>query len=177
MEESQRKIRVHLFITKCVSQRKEEMKKFTYVLCVFFVAFYSYQSQALDDPSEVEDMLLISAYEGDINKVKDLLAKGVDVNAMGENGETPLLAAVNSGKIDMTALLLSYGANIEARNFQNSTPLIIASQYGHSAITAMLLELGAKMNVRDFLERVFLSCICTQLVFPVPVQDEVFVHH
>ena len=50
------------------------------------------------DNSEAEEMLLISAYEGDIDKVKDLLAKGVDVNAQGYNDETPLLAAVNSGK-------------------------------------------------------------------------------
>ncbi|KAG1661872.1 Ankyrin [Nymphon striatum] len=102
------------------------------------------------DNSEAEEILLINAYEGDINKVKELLSKDVDVNAKGDNGETPLLAAVNSGKVDMTALLLSYGADIEARNFQESTPLIIAAQYGHAAITAMLIELGANLSVRDY---------------------------
>ncbi len=119
------------------------------ILLTFIASVISNASFAFDD-SEVEEILLINAYEGDTKKVKELLSRGVDVNAVGEHGETPLLAAVNSGKIDIVALLLAHGANLEARNFQESTPLILACQYGHATISAMLVEMGADLSVRDF---------------------------
>ena len=119
-------------------------------VCLVLISFLGVSSADPFDTSELEDILIMNAYDGDVGKVKELLGKGVNINAQGENGETPLLAAVNSGKSDVVALLLAYGANIEEKNFQKSTPLIIACQYGHAHITAMLVEMGADINARDY---------------------------
>jgi ankyrin repeat protein len=60
---------------------------------------------------------------GNIEAVKVLLASGADVNAINNDGETPLHIAAYSGMPDIAKLLLDAGADINAKTKEGKTPL------------------------------------------------------
>ena len=54
--------------------------------------------------------LLEMCYYGHIDQVKRLISEGVDVNAVGSNGMTPLMAARDGENEDIIEFLLRIGA-------------------------------------------------------------------
>jgi ankyrin repeat protein len=62
-----------------------------------------------------------AAGNGHTEVVKQLLAKGADVNAKSSYGYTALLYAADKGHTECVGLLLDGGANI---NIQSSAPVI-----------------------------------------------------
>jgi ankyrin repeat protein len=71
-----------------------------------------------------------AAKEGDLAKVKILIAEGSDVNVRDENGLTPLHFAAYRGYKDVTELLVLNGANVNAADKTGTTPLQWADQAG-----------------------------------------------
>ena len=97
---------------------------------------------AAEDPGEA---LRRAASAGDVTKVKELLAAGVDVNAANAYGGTALSFACHKGHAAVVDLLLERGADVHAKDtFYNSTPLVWAVQSGHAGIARTLLEKGAR---------------------------------
>jgi len=45
--------------------------------------------------------LMVAAYEGKAEKVRELIAHGADVNAKGKNGETALMIATRKGHAEV----------------------------------------------------------------------------
>jgi ankyrin repeat protein len=104
---------------------------------------------------------------------------GLDVNAINQAGETPLMLAALKGRPDWmkalvargalvnepgwTALhyacsgpdrgavrwLLEQGAEIDARSPNGSTPLMMAAGYGESSSVELLLKAGANVGLRN----------------------------
>lgn len=75
-----------------------------------------------------------------------LLADGADVNAVDEEGFTPLLFAAADDSVDVVRLLLEAGANVNAANSGGETPLFKATMNtssGALTIAKLLLEHGA----------------------------------
>lgn len=82
-----------------------------------------------------------AAYAGDLPKVKQLVAGGVDINKRGKKKLTLLhLAAFqgNTRHIEMAKWLLANGANAEARDFEGKTPLDVASERGNTEIAEVI---------------------------------------
>ena len=97
---------------------------------------------AAEDPG---DALRRAASAGDLAKVKELLAAGVDVNAANAYGGTPLSFACDKGHAAVVDLLLERGADIHTRDtFYGNTPLLWAVHHGHAGIARTLLEKGAR---------------------------------
>lgn len=97
---------------------------------------------AADDPG---DALRRAASTGDLAKVKELLAAGVDVNAPNAYGGTALAFAADKGHTAVVELLLERGANPNSTDrFYNSTPLVWAVTHGHADIVRALLAKGAE---------------------------------
>lgn len=63
-----------------------------------------------------------AASQGDLGKVKTLLAQGVDVNAKDSNGDTPLRCALLSGQYDLAKYLISQGGTIDYVNTRGGSP-------------------------------------------------------
>jgi ankyrin repeat protein len=100
---------------------------------------------AAQDPG---DELRRAASEGDMARVKELLDKGVDVNAANQYGATALAFATRRGNVEMVKLLLERGADPGRRDtFYGAAPLGLALRKGHSEIGRLLL---AKTEVVDF---------------------------
>jgi hypothetical protein len=97
---------------------------------------------AAEDPG---DNLRRAASAGDLAKVKELLAAGVDVNAANSYGGTALAFAADKGRLEVVNLLLERGATVNVKDtFYGATPLTWAVSHGHAEITKVLLEKGAQ---------------------------------
>ena len=90
--------------------------------------------------------LLEASEEGDINKVKQLIESGANVNHANNYGSTPLIWARN---LEMVKYLIENGANVNHANNFGSTPLRLASENGHFDIVKYLTEHGANVNHAD----------------------------
>lgn len=92
-----------------------------------------------------EENLIIAAERGNLLTVKELIAKGVDVNArMPDNGGTALILASQNGHIEIVKELLAKGADVNAKTNDGKTALTQAARNGHSEIVQLLREAKAK---------------------------------
>ncbi len=91
--------------------------------------------------------LFDAAGEGDVEKMRALLAEGADVNAAQGDGMTALHRASQAGNTAMAELLIEAGARLEARTrLGEHTPLHVASASGRSGVIALLVAAGADVN-------------------------------
>ena len=103
--------------------------------------------------------LRIAARDGDIDKIKSLIANGADVNAKNFEGDTPIHVAVMQNRKDVVELLINKGANVNVECEEDcymqdilsstaNTPLQIAALKGYSEIAELLIKNGAKVNAK-----------------------------
>ena len=82
--------------------------------------------------------LLEAAMDGNVSKVKKLLAKGSYMNAKNFDGKTPLHYAAEHGHLDVVQELVAKGAEVNAKNFDGKTPLDLAASEGHEDVVQAL---------------------------------------
>jgi transglutaminase-like putative cysteine protease len=87
--------------------------------------------------------------EGDIELVKSLLSKGVDVSTPDGPGQNALLIAVRGSNKALVELLIAKGANVNAKGPGGATFLHIASRLGYRDIVELLIAKGADVNARN----------------------------
>ena len=83
---------------------------------------------------------------GDLERARELLAQGHDVNARDHFEKTPLHVATFCGSLDMVRFLADHGADLEARNRHGWTPLFSAIYAPNSLAFGFLLSRGADFN-------------------------------
>jgi len=90
-----------------------------------------------------------AAYSGDINKVQELLQRGVKPDERDSFGGTALHAAMFQKNMQIVKLLLQNGFNINAQGTQNGyTPLHDAVWANNLEAAKLLLDEGAKTDLR-----------------------------
>ena len=72
-----------------------------------------------------------------------LISHGLDINAKGKHGKTPLHYAAGKS-LDMVEFLISHGADINATTRQKETVLSFAQFYHKNDIVKILISHGAK---------------------------------
>ena len=104
----------------------------------------------MDCVSSLDEKLLISSHDGDIEEVIASPAQGGRVRVRGPKGFTPLLAAAQYGHTDICGLLLAHGSNVnEAEPDTKQTALHLAACFGHNASVEALLSWRAEVNQQD----------------------------
>jgi ankyrin repeat protein len=93
---------------------KKTVQLFIPLVLTFSIFCNSEKSMASRIYKEPAEQLYEATRDGDIKKVKSLIADGVDVNSRDWNGGTPLHLAVSHGGPDLVELLLDHGADINA---------------------------------------------------------------
>lgn len=83
---------------------------------------------------------------GDIERVKELLTKGADINLKNRQGWTPLHAAVWNQKQEIAKLLIEKGADVNIRDRTSRTALQFAADTGQKEIVELLLAKKADVN-------------------------------
>jgi len=113
-------------------------------VAIFLVLVLFLAISCREDMSPIHDAIVV----GSIDKVKDLVAKGADVNGADAKGRTTLYWAALIGSKDIAEYLISEGAQIDkgASWKDNNTPLHVASEKGHTDVVALLLDKGANVN-------------------------------
>ena len=100
---------------------------------------------------ERQDAFVYAAADGNLKKVKELYANGVDVNApagFDSHLTAPALTlASGGGHLDTVKFLLERGADVNVRDGHwNGTPLMTAAWSGHEEIVRLLIAYGADVN-------------------------------
>lgn len=87
----------------------------------------------------------------DLEEVKNLIAKGADVNGREKEAKniTPIFLAVENGNLEIAETLLNFGAKINARDDEKQTPLMKLDEDASAEIVRLLVKHGAKVNQTD----------------------------
>ena len=92
---------------------------------------------------------LKAASAGRAAVVEEFIAAGMQVDAMGPQGETALRTAAAAGQTHMVQFLLGAGANPNQADQQGGTPLIAAAATGDTLSVTALTEAGADLTLLD----------------------------
>lgn len=86
-----------------------------------------------------------SIFEKNIEKLRQLIASGVDLNVKDSNGFTPLHLAAQEYNVKAVKLLLENSAEVDPVNIHGNTPLFTAvfNSKGRSEVIKLLLKYGA----------------------------------
>ena len=99
--------------------------------------------------AQAQDMqLMTAAAEGDIARIKTLLASGARVNAIDKWGTGALLSAAREGQVESARMLLKAGADVDGRGGAMS-PLAAAALRGHAILVRLLIRHGANVNANS----------------------------
>jgi ankyrin repeat protein len=91
-----------------------------------------------------------SAFQGDVDTAKALIAAGGDVKAATRvGGITPLSLACTSGSAPLIEALLKAGADVNSTTGDGATPLMTAALSGNADAIAVLVKNGAEINAKD----------------------------
>ena len=87
--------------------------------------------------------------KGDLERVRQLIQEGQDVNRDNSIGMTPLMWAAYHGHDRVMQELIRAGADVNGKGNYKLTALHRASSCGHSSVIKTLAEAGANLNVQD----------------------------
>jgi uncharacterized protein len=93
--------------------------------------------------------LISAARKGHTRRVLQLLERGADVNAPGNDGHSALIEAARAGHEETVVALLRIGANVLHKTSQGRTALHWAASGGHPGVVRALLVHGADVKTTD----------------------------
>ncbi len=100
------------------------------------------------DDRDQRTLPMLAALQGDLRLLRQLIARGVDLNQR-HGGLTPLLAATRDswhGRPEAVMTLLANGADARAADGEGNTPLHHAARSTDPAVAALLLDAGAQVD-------------------------------
>jgi ankyrin repeat protein len=112
-----------------------------------------------DLPDELRDAfdeseLHFAAQDGDVTRVRQLLADGRSPNAFDEISKTPLHYAAERGHIDIMQVLLEAGADVNAHEEARigNTPLREVADECSLAVATFLVDSGADPTIPGWMQ-------------------------
>ena len=90
-----------------------------------------------------------AAREGNLNKIREWLRKGADINGKYDKDFTPLHWAATMNHVEAIKLLVEEGANLNSRDGHQSTPLLLAAFFGQAQSVDLLLQSGADPTLKN----------------------------
>ncbi|MFC1764701.1 ankyrin repeat domain-containing protein [Planctomycetota bacterium] len=105
--------------------------------------------QSVEDVTKLTNALLDAIQSNNLDKAKELIAQGADVNAKDNQGNPLLYTVASEGHRQMVELLVTSGADINATGQNNGTPLHRAAVKGHRDVVEILLKHGADINAEN----------------------------
>lgn len=95
------------------------------------------------DPDSGSRGMIVAAAAGDLNRVREFLERGADVNVQDDEGTTALISACRNCDLEMVKLLVQFGADVNLEDNSSRTPLYIANAWGYPTISDLLKSHGA----------------------------------
>ncbi|ORX42191.1 ankyrin [Piromyces finnis] len=97
-------------------------------------------------------IIIDTCEQSNLETLKSLVKRNIDVNVEDDNGNTPLLISCrqdNGNNFSIVEYLIAHGANIDQTNKHGDSALIIACQSENEKIVNYLIELGADINKQN----------------------------
>jgi uncharacterized protein len=101
------------------------------------------------DKININGQLVIAARAGQVERVRQLLEEGAQVNSRDRNGDSPLNMAAARGNVALVELLLVAKADVQLANLAGVTPLMAGAFSGNADIVRGLLAAGARTDPVD----------------------------
>ncbi|WP_269932018.1 ankyrin repeat domain-containing protein [Aminobacter sp. HY435] len=86
------------------------------------------------------------ATNNDPAAIRQLVSRGVEIDARDEQGRTALLVATHANNIDAARALIEAGADVNAKDAISDSPYLYAGARGHLEILRMTLSHGADLK-------------------------------
>jgi ankyrin repeat protein len=105
-----------------------------------------------------------------LKEAKSLLKQGAHVNAVAQDGKSPLHWAADNGYLRVvTYFVKKCNASVKAVDIDSSTPLHKAARHGHAEVVSVLLSYGADVNAENTYHHTPLHCAVLAGSMPVAV--------
>lgn len=109
------------------------------------------RAQPAEGERDQRGLTVLAAVLPDLRLLRELIARGVDVNA-AHAGMTPLLAATRDswhGRPDAVMTLLANGADPRVTDHEGNTPLHLAARSSDPGVAALLGDAAADLEARN----------------------------
>lgn len=93
--------------------------------------------------------IYLAARNGNLGRVRSLIADGTDVNAVNFAGRTALMSAVYFQNTSIVRELLGEGADVNARDANGRTALMLAVTVNNPDLVEELIAAGADVSIAD----------------------------
>ncbi len=93
--------------------------------------------------ADLNESILVAAGMGHTDIIEDMMTVGLDVNAVGLHGRTPLMAAAKFDRVEAVRALLKSGARVDLKNDDGETALMIAQDHSGDEIIKLLSDAEA----------------------------------
>lgn len=117
---------------------------------------------------DINEKLIKSIENGDLESVKECLKNGADVNARQESGATPLVYACenyldngNLANLELVRFLISKGANVNLKNATNKLSTLLHCATNNLELTKLLIDNGADVNAKNLFGKTPLMYACS----------------
>jgi len=105
----------------------------------------STRSESQGRMSSIERAIL----SNNLDKVKELISQGADVNLRDSRGNTPLLQAIIIRKLSFIEPLIAAGADVNVKARNGAMPLHRIANSGQTEIAELLIKNGANVDARE----------------------------
>jgi hypothetical protein len=127
------------------------------IICAVFIDFdrvrffllHSLDSYPRLQATEMNNNLVDCAYDGDLERVEQLVEGGANIDETNEDGMTALMMASFGGYFEIVVYLVEHGANVAHTDSGGMTALHWACEKGSLPTVELLLEHGATSTDRD----------------------------
>lgn len=118
------------------------MKPIPLIIALIFIFLFSCSNQ-----EDLDEQMVGMARKGDIEKVKELIGKGANIDASDKKyNATALMWAAHEGHIEILNYLIANRATIDASKPSGQTSLWFAAQKGQLEAAEILIKNGANVN-------------------------------
>ena len=133
-----------------------------------------------DDPDAMIDAdMFDAAFKGDLRALRDMVARGASVNAMGAYGQYPLHYAIAGGSRQCVNMLLEHMASVNVQDAKGDTPLHVAARTGDIEIIRALVKRRADRSACNYsgktpraIARRYGEALCVQELTYVVMNEE-----
>ena len=101
------------------------------------------------EKTELGKQLIESSKNGNLEKVKELIEKGVNLNFQNNMGDTALILSIEHNREEVARLLINKGADVNVQENTNNTALMRAARHGRLEIIKLLIDKVSNLNIKN----------------------------
>ena len=90
-----------------------------------------------------------AVYDQDVDKVRQLIRAGADVNATNNYGANAMQLAAEVAHVELLDILLDAGADVDSPNPEGQTALMLVARTGNYDAARLLTRKGASIDTRE----------------------------